>query len=71
MPRAIRDLTVSMDPECGGYYFNDEGIRTLRRIPYLNSELGINLAGVRMIFDLLNEIEHLRNEVRFLRERPT
>ena len=56
-------------PECGGYYFNDEGVRTLRRIEYLRTNRGINLAGTRMILELQNEIERLRNEVRFLRER--
>ena len=58
-----------VDPECGGYYFNDEGVRTLRRIEHLHTDRGINLAGTRMILELQNEIERLRNEVRFLRER--
>ncbi len=56
-------------PECGGFYFNDEGVRTLRRIEYLRTNRGINLAGTRMILELQNELERLRNEVRFLRER--
>jgi len=30
-----------VDPECGGYYFNDEAIRTLRRIEYLRTDCGI------------------------------
>ncbi len=58
-----------VDPQCGGYYFNDEGVRTLRRIEYLHTDRGINLAGTRMILELQNEVERLRNEVRFLRER--
>ncbi len=62
-------LSPVVDPECGGYYFNDEGIRALRRIQHMHSDLGINLAGIKIIFDLLNEVERLRNEVRFLRER--
>lgn len=57
-----------VDPECGGYYFNDEGVRTLRRIEHLHTERGINMAGTRLILELENEIERLRNEVRFLRE---
>jgi DNA-binding transcriptional MerR regulator len=56
------------DPECGGYYFNDEAVRLLRRIEQLRSEFGINLPGTRLILDLLNEVNHLREEVRFLRE---
>ncbi|MGH7969349.1 MAG: chaperone modulator CbpM, partial [Limisphaerales bacterium] len=55
-------------PECGGYYFNDEGIRRLRQIESLHSTGGINLWGTRMILNLLNEVERLRKEVRFLRE---
>ena len=54
-------------PDCGGFYFNDEGIRTLRRIEYLRTVCGINLAGIKMILGLMNELERLRAEVRFLR----
>ncbi len=56
-----------VDPDCGGFYFNDEGIRTLRRIEYLRTVCGINLAGIKMILGLMNELERLRAEVRFLR----
>ncbi len=56
-----------VDPGCGGYYFNDEAIRLLRRIEYLRHVCGINLSGIKMILDLVNEVERLRAEVRFLR----
>ena len=56
-----------VDPDCGGFYFNDEGIRRLRRIEYLRTVCGINLAGIKMILGLMNELERLRAEVRFLR----
>ena len=56
-------------PECGGYYFNDEGIRALRRIEHLHTDRGINLLGTRLILELQNEVERLRTELRFLRER--
>src|SRR6266571_7138982 len=56
-----------VDPDCGGFYFNDEGIRTLRRIESLRTACGVNLAGVKLILDLINELEHLRAEVRFRR----
>jgi MerR family transcriptional regulator, heat shock protein HspR len=62
-------LSPIVDPEIGGYYFNDDGIRALRRIQHLHEDLGVNLAGIKIIFDLLNEVERLRNEIRFLRER--
>jgi DNA-binding transcriptional MerR regulator len=54
------------DPEGGGYYFNDEAIRDLRRIEYLRTVCGINLVGIKMILRLMNEAERLRNEVRSL-----
>ena len=60
--------TVST-PERAGYVFNDEGIRALRQIEYLQTEQGINLAGTRIILELLKEVERLRNEVRFLSKR--
>jgi len=52
-----------------GYQFNDEGIRALRQIEYLQTEQGINLAGTRIILELLKEVERLRSEVRFLSKR--
>jgi len=55
-------------PECGGFYFNDEAIRSLRRIEYLQHELGVNLAGTKIILELLKQVENLRDEVRLLRE---
>jgi DNA-binding transcriptional MerR regulator len=54
-----------VDPACGGYYFNDEAIRALRRIEYLRQVCGINMPGIRMILDLMNEVERLRAELIF------
>jgi DNA-binding transcriptional MerR regulator len=54
-----------VDPACGGYYFNDEAIRALRRIEYLRSVCGMNMPGIRLILDLMNEVERLRAELRF------
>ena len=61
-------LSPIVDPETGGYYFNEDAIRALRRIQHLHDDLGINISGIKIIFDLLNEVERLQNEVRFLRE---
>jgi DNA-binding transcriptional MerR regulator len=57
-----------VDPACGGYYFNDEAIRALRRVEYLRTACGVNLAGIKMILDLMNKVERLQAEVRFLRQ---
>lgn len=48
-------------------FFDDEAIYRVRRIEQLRAEQGINLAGIRMIFELMNEVRRLREEMRFLR----
>jgi DNA-binding transcriptional MerR regulator len=60
-------LAPVVDPEYGGFYFDDEAIRTLRRIEYLHNTCGINLEGIKMILHLINEVEWMRSELRFLR----
>ena len=55
-----------VDPDCGGFYFNDEAIRILRRIDYLRSICGINLVGIKMILHLMKDVEDLRAETQFL-----
>lgn len=57
-----------VDPACGGYFFNDEAIRMLRRIEYLRATYGVNLAGIKMILELMNKVERLESEVSFLRQ---
>jgi len=44
-----------------------EAICILQRVEYLRNFCGINLPGITMILDLVNEAERLRAEVRFLR----
>jgi DNA-binding transcriptional MerR regulator len=51
----------------GEYAFDDEAIYTIRRVEHLRAVHGINLAGIRMIFDLMHEVERLQSEMRFLR----
>ena len=55
------------DPNIGTLVFDDEAIFTIRRLDYLRSHRGINLDGIRMIFDLMNEVRRLEHEMRFLR----
>jgi DNA-binding transcriptional MerR regulator len=49
-----------VDPDYGGYYFDQPTIRTLKRINYLYSDCGINVAGIRIILGLMEEVERLR-----------
>jgi DNA-binding transcriptional MerR regulator len=53
--------------EEGPLRFDEAAIYRIRRIEYLRGAHGINLAGIKMIFDLLRDLEHLREEIRFLR----
>jgi MerR family transcriptional regulator/heat shock protein HspR len=50
------------DPVREGYYFDGDTIRTLRRIEFLRCDCGVNLTGIKMILQLINEVEHLREE---------
>ena len=45
--------------------FDDELIRAIRRIEVLREHHGINLTGIRMIRELMQEVERLRGELRF------
>ena len=58
-----------MDPACSGWYFNDEAIRILRRIEYLRTTCGLNIAGIKLIMDLAREVELLREELNFRRRK--
>jgi DNA-binding transcriptional MerR regulator len=53
------------DPAGSGWCFDDEAIRTVRRIEYLRSACGLNLAGVKFVMALMDEVERLRAELRF------
>jgi MerR family transcriptional regulator/heat shock protein HspR len=54
------------DPTGSGWYFDDEAIRIVRRIEYLRSTCGLNLAGIKLVMALTEEVERLRAELRFL-----
>ena len=54
-------------PERDGWWFDDEAIRTLRRIECLRVDYDMNLAGLCVISELFREVERLREEVRALR----
>lgn len=56
-------IPLAADPDTG-YLFNSHAVRALRRIDYLHNQCGINLAGTRMIMELLDRVERLEMEVR-------
>lgn len=43
--------------------YSQKDIERIRRIQHLTQDLGVNLAGVEVIFKLLNEMERLRHEM--------
>jgi DNA-binding transcriptional MerR regulator len=49
--------------------FDERAVLQLRRIAFLLSEYQINREGLKMVAGLMDEVERLREEVRFLRER--
>jgi DNA-binding transcriptional MerR regulator len=55
------------DPNYEPITFDEEAIYTIRRVEDLRSAHGINLAGIRMNFQLAEEMKRLREEMRFLR----
>jgi DNA-binding transcriptional MerR regulator len=56
-------VSPASDPAQDGYYFNAKGIRALRRIEFLRSDCGVNLAGIKVILRLLNEVERRNGTV--------
>jgi len=54
-------------PPYGLMAFTEEAIHTVRRIEDARAVTGIGLAGIKTIFELLDEVERLRAEVRFYR----
>jgi DNA-binding transcriptional MerR regulator len=56
-------VTPIIDPQYGGFYFDATGIRTLQQIHYLRADCDINVAGIRIILGLMEEVERLRQRV--------
>ena len=56
-----------VQPPYGVMEFTEEAIYTMRRIEHLHTVHGLDLAWIKTMFDLLDEVERLRAELRFLR----
>ena len=54
-------------PPYGVMAFTEEAIHTVRRIEHVRTAHGPDLAMLKTLFSLLEEVEHLRAELRFLR----
>jgi DNA-binding transcriptional MerR regulator len=53
-------VSLAGDPGSGGYFFNAEAIRALRRIQSLRAICGDDLAGIQIILELTDEVHRLR-----------
>jgi DNA-binding transcriptional MerR regulator len=51
------------EPRKHGYYFDGDTVRNLRCIQHLRTVGGVNLAGLKIILDLSNDVEELRSAV--------
>src|SRR5260221_2784830 len=60
-------LVSPMVEQGGGMFFDEEAIRLLRRIEQLRTSYGVNLPGIKMIMQLLEELEQRQVELRFRR----
>jgi DNA-binding transcriptional MerR regulator len=56
-----------VQPPYGVMEFTEEAIYTLRRIEHLRTVHGLDIAWIKVLFDLIDEVERLRAELRFLR----
>jgi DNA-binding transcriptional MerR regulator len=55
-------------PPHGVMAFTEEAIYTVRRVEDVRGAHGLEVAWIKTMFDLLDEVERLRAEVRFLRQ---
>ena len=62
-------LVVPVQATAKKILFDEDAIHRLRRIAFVLSEYGINHQGLREFVSLMDEVEQLRAEVRFLRQR--
>lgn len=58
-----------LQPPYGAMGFTEEAIYVVRRIEHMRTVHGLDLTWIKVLFDLLDEVERLRAEVRFLRSR--
>lgn len=57
-----------LQPPHGVMGFTEEAIHAVRRIERMRAGRGIDLAWIKVLFELAEEVERLRAELRFLRD---
>ena len=57
-----------LQPPHGIMAFTEEAIYAIRRIEYYRNLGQSDLSRLKLVFDLLDEVERLRSELRFLRD---
>ena len=62
-------LRPVFQPPHGVMAFREEAIYTVRQIEDVRGAHGVGMTWIKAMFDLLDEVEHLRAEVRFFRNR--
>lgn len=55
------------DVALGNWQFNGAAIRTLRCIETMRVDCGMNPIAIRMIVELMREVEQLQQKIRFMR----
>jgi DNA-binding transcriptional MerR regulator len=53
-------VSPHVDSTYGALLFDLDGIRALQRIGYLYCDCGVNLTGIKIIVELMDEMERLR-----------
>jgi DNA-binding transcriptional MerR regulator len=61
-------IQSSTSPDRSRHLFDDEAVRALRRIESLRRRFRVNLAGIKLIMNLMREVDELRAELRFRRQ---
>lgn len=56
-------IAAALDP-AGASPFNDETIRALHRIEHLRAACEMNLAGLKLMLGLMDEVDRLREALR-------
>lgn len=60
-------IQPAVDPNYGSLHFDEAAVHLVRQAERLRDRGGLSRTGVTLLFDLLREIEALRQEVQFYR----